>query len=93
MVHRENTARKARAEIDETLKPDPTMLALNNNWIVEPGLFNVTVTEPSSLEVLKQSAQFTIKEKIGAVAPILGLGGGEISRTKKVPAPRSHPVA
>ena len=42
-------------------KRDLKMLDLENNWVVEPGLFTATIGESSSEEAVKQSAQFTIK--------------------------------
>ena len=42
-------------------KRDLKMLDLENNWIVEPGLFTVSVAESSSLEAVKQSAQFELQ--------------------------------
>ena len=42
-------------------KRDLKMLDLENNWIVEPGLFTASVSESSSIEDVKQTGQFTIK--------------------------------
>ncbi|MGJ8725350.1 MAG: glycoside hydrolase family 3 N-terminal domain-containing protein [Roseibacillus sp.] len=42
-------------------KRDLKMLDIDNNWIVEPGLFTVSVAESSNIDDVKQTGQFTIK--------------------------------
>lgn len=42
-------------------KRDLKMLNLENEWIVEPGLFTATIAESSSEAAVKQTGQFTIK--------------------------------